>query len=158
MAKALVVYFSKSGNTKKMAQAIADGIQSTKVSVTLVDVAKARLEDLPTADALVIGSPTYYGTMAAEMKAFLDASVKFHGKLAGKVGGAFSSSGILGGGNETTILSLIEALLIHGMIVQGHPRIGHYGPVAIGEPDKKAVEECRKYGRQIGELTLKLAK
>jgi len=47
-------------------------------------------------------------------------------------------------------------LLIHGMIVHGHSRIAHYGPVAVGNPDAKAIEECVKYGTMIGELTVKL--
>ena len=156
MAKAIVLYFSKSGHTKRMAEAIAEGIASTKVSVTATDVAKAKLDDLATADAIVLGSPTYYGTMAAEMKAFIDGSVKLHGKLAGKVGGAFSSSGILGGGNETTVIALLEALLIHGMVVLGNAKIAHYGPVAVGAPDKHALEECAAYGKRLGELTQKL--
>lgn len=156
MAKAIVLYFSKSGHTKKMAEAIAGGIASAKVSVTAMEVGKAKIDDLATADAVVLGSPTYYGTMAAEMKAFIDASVKLHGKLAGKVGGAFSSSGILGGGNETTVIALLEALLIHGMVVLGNAKIAHYGPVAVGDPDKHALEECAMYGKRLGELTLKL--
>lgn len=156
MAKALIVYFSKSGHTQKMAEAIAEGVSAAGVSVTVADVAKARVDDLPAADAIIIGSPTYYGTMAAEMKAFVDASVKFHGKLAGKVGGAFSSSGMLGGGNETTVMSLLGALLIHGMVVVGNAKIAHYGPVAVGAPDQHALDECKAYGRRIAELALQL--
>jgi NAD(P)H dehydrogenase (quinone) len=158
MPKALIIYFSKTGHTKKMAESIAEGVSKTNVSVTLVDVAKAKIDDLPDADAIILGSPTYYGSMAAEMKAFLDSSVKYHGKLAGKIGGAFSSSGMLGGGNETTVMSLIEALLIHGMVVAGNAKISHYGPVAVGSPDKQAIDECVTYGKRLGELTLKLAK
>lgn len=156
MSKAMVVYFSKSGHTKKMAEAITEGIESTGISVTLCDVQKAKVDDLVVHDAIILGSPTYYGTMAAELKKFLDESVKYHGKLAGKVGGAFSSSGMLGGGNETTVLSIVEALLIHGMILQGNAKIGHYGPVAVGSPDTSALKECVTYGKRIGELILKL--
>ena len=156
MAKAIVLYFSKSGHTKKMAEAIAGGIASAEVSVTATEVGKAKIDDLATADAVVLGSPTYYGTMAAEMKAFIDGSVKLHGTLAGKVGGAFSTSGMLGGGNETTIVALLEALLIHGMVVLGNAKIAHYGPVAVGAPDKRALEECAAYGKRLGELTQKL--
>ncbi|MFA4874129.1 MAG: flavodoxin domain-containing protein [bacterium] len=155
MAKAMIIYFSKTGHTKKMAEAIAEGLGSTKVSVTVTEVARASVDDLVDADAVILGSPCYYGSMAAEMKAFLDASVKHHGKLAGKIGGAFASSGMLGGGNETSVLSMIEALLIHGMIVQGNAKIGHYGPVAIGEPDEGALNECLTYGKRLGELITK---
>jgi NAD(P)H dehydrogenase (quinone) len=158
MAKAMIIYFSKTGHTRRMAEAVARGFESAKVSVTLTDVSKARVDDLPGADAIVLGTPCYYGTMAAEMKAFLDSSVKHHGKLAGKVGGAFCSSGMLGGGNETAVISLIEALMIHGMIVQGNAKIGHYGPVAVGEPDERATGECTAYGKALGELTQRLCR
>jgi len=141
-----------------MAEAVTEGIGSTDVDVILKEVSNTSVDELLEADAIVLGSPTYYGTMAGEMKTFIDESVVHHGKLHGKVGGAFSSSGILGGGNETTVMSLIEALLIHGMIVEGHPKMAHYGPVAVGAPDTKTIEECVKYGRQVGELTIKLIK
>ena len=74
----------------------------------------------------------------------------------GRIGGAFCSSGILGGGNETTVMSILEALLIHGMVVVGNAKIAHYGPVAIGAPDKASIEECAKYGARIGELAQKM--
>ncbi len=63
--------------------------------------------------------------MAAEIKKFIDESVKFHGKLEGKVGGAFSSSAQIGGGNETTIMDILKTLLIHGMIIQGSSKGDH---------------------------------
>lgn len=156
MAKALILYHSKSGHTQKMARAIAEGLQAEKVSVTVTEVAKANPDDLLTADAVILGSPCYYGTMSAEVKAFLDASVKHHGKLAGKVGGAFTSSGMLGGGNETTVISILQALLIHGMVVPGQAKQSHYGPVAVGDPDARALEECLQYGKRVAQLTLKL--
>ena len=78
------------------------------------------------------------------------------GKLEGKVGAGFASSGMLGGGNETTVLSILEALLIHGMIVQGDTGGGHYGPVAIGAPDERGTEECRKLGQKVARLVKKL--
>jgi NAD(P)H dehydrogenase (quinone) len=156
MPKALVIYYSRSGHTAKMAEALSEGLSQSKVSVTLVEAEKAKVDDLKDADAVVIGSPCYYGSMAGPLKAFLDESVSLHGKLEGKVGGAFASSGMLGGGNETTVLSIVNALLIHGMVVPGNSRIGHYGTVAVGAPGDKALEECRTYGKRIGDLTQKL--
>jgi NAD(P)H dehydrogenase (quinone) len=91
--------------------------------------------------------------MAAEVKKVLDDSVQFHGELNGKVGGAFTSSGNPAGGNETTIFSILSALLIHGMIVKGTPEGSHYGPVAIGRFDRRAEEECRNYARELAKLT-----
>ncbi|MGB3086790.1 MAG: flavodoxin family protein, partial [Phycisphaerae bacterium] len=97
-----------------------------------------------------------YGLMAAEIKKMFDESVAIHGQLEGKVGGAFTSAANLAGGNETTILSILEAMLIHGMIVKGTSRRDHYGPVAIGKPDERAVEQSRLLGREVAELAVKL--
>jgi NAD(P)H dehydrogenase (quinone) len=142
MAKVLVVYYSRSGNTEKMAKLIAEHIRNHGVEVTLTKVQDTKPEDLKAADGIIIGSPTYYGSMAAEIKALLDESVKLHGRLDGKVGAAFSTAANIAGGNETTILSILTAMLIHGFIIQGDPKGSHYGPVAIGAPDERAKEEC----------------
>ncbi len=158
MPTMLISYFSKSGHTKKMAEAIAKGAKESGCDVLLKDTLKTTADDLKNAGAVVIGSPTYYGTMAAEVKKLLDDSVANHGKLAGKVGGAFASSGLIGGGNETTILSILQGLLIHGMIVLGNSDIGHYGPVAIGAPDERAIKECIKYGKRLAALMTRLEK
>jgi len=107
-------------------------------------------------DAIVIGSPTYYGLMAGPVKELIDETVAFHGGLDGKVGAAFSSAGNIGGGNETTIMGIIEAMLIAGMVVQGDPKGDHYGPVSIGKPDERVKEQCRRRGRRIAELTKKM--
>ena len=93
---------------------------------------------------------------AAEVKKLLDDSVGLHGQLAGKVGGAFSSSANVGGGNETTVMALIQALLIHGMVVQGSASGDHYGPVAIGDLDDRSRGQCAALGRSIAALAVKL--
>jgi NAD(P)H dehydrogenase (quinone) len=103
-----------------------------------------------------VGSPTYYGRLAATIAQFFDDSVTRHGKLDGKVGAAFSSSSNIAGGNETTIISILETLLIHGMIVQGDPQGDHYGPVSIGKPDERVIKQCKRRGQRIAELTNKL--
>lgn len=157
MAKVLVSYFSKSGNTKKMAQYIKEGLDSLgDVEVDLKTVQDTTIEDLRSSDGIMIGSPTYFGIMATEVKDLMDRSIKCYGQLGGKVGGAFSSSALPGGGNETTILSILQGLLIHGMIVHGVVKANHYGPVSIGAPDEKVRDECGKYGKMIGELVKKL--
>jgi hypothetical protein len=106
--------------------------------------------------ATIIGSSTYYGSMAAEIKKLFDDSLKYHGRLDGKIGAAFTSSGQIGGGNETTILDILKAMLIHGMIVQGDWQQDHYGPVAIGVPDERAAKECLRTGQRIARLLKKL--
>ncbi len=156
MLKALVIYYTQSGNTKKMAESIAEGIQKAGVEAVLKDVADVKADELLKYDGLVVGSPTYYGSMSAQIKQLFDDSVKFHGKLDGKAGAAFASSANIGGGNETTILDILNAMLIHGMIIQGDWQGDHYGAVAIGAPDSRATRQCIRMGDRLAKLIKKL--
>lgn len=156
MSTVLIVYFSKSGNTESMAHMVAEGVKAEGVTVDVKRVNDVNVDELLAAKGVVIGSPTYFGAMAAEIKSFLDESVKHFGKLKGKVGGAFSSSALIGGGNETTILGILKAFLIHGMIVEGNTEGGHYGPVAIGAPDERCGDECKGLGRRVAQLVKRL--
>lgn len=158
MAKVLIVYYSRSGHTEAMANFVAEGVKSEGVDVECKRVENTTIDDLLSADGIILGSPTYYGTMAAEIKKLLDDSVKYHGKLDGKVGAAFTSSGCIAGGNETTILDMLNALLIHGMIVQGDPSGDHYGAVAIGKPDDNSAKGCRRKGARVAKLLKQLGK
>jgi len=152
MAKALVIYYSRTGNTKKMAGSVAEGIKNEGMEVVIKEAKDVDAAELLKYDAIAIGSPTYYGSMASEIKNLLDESVKFHGKLDGKVGAAFASSANVGGGNETTILDILDAMLIHGMIIQGDPQGDHYGAVAIGAPDSRATKQCIRLGSRVAKL------
>ncbi len=156
MAKVLVAYYSKTGHTEKMADAIEEAIKQEGIEVTKKRIEDIKVDELLNFDGIVIGSPTYYGIMAWPIKKLIDESVKFHGKLSGKVGAAFSSSANIGGGNETVILSILEALLIHGMIVQGSVKGDHYGPVAINEPDERALGGCKRLGQNVANLVKRL--
>ncbi len=139
-----------------MAYMIQKGAMEEDVEVDTKDVKTVKADDLLKYDGIIIGSPTYYGLPAAEVKALLDKSVKHHGKLKGKVGGAFASSANIGGGNETTVLAILEALLIHGMVVCGDSEGDHYGPVSIERPDARAEKVCVRYGKRVAALTKKL--
>ncbi len=157
MANILVVYYSRTGHTKAMAECIAqaaDAVEGANATVRPVD--EVTPDDLLDFDGIIMGSPVYYGTMAAPLKQLIDESVKHHGKLDGKVGGAFSSSGVIGGGNETTVLDILATLLVHGMIVKGTAHGPHYGPTCQGAPDENARKACSDYGRMIAELCVRL--
>jgi len=156
MAKVLVIYYSRTGNTRRMAELVLEGIKKEGVDAQLKDVKETKADELLQYEGIVIGSPTYYGSMAAEIKKLLDDSVKFHGKLDGKVGAAFASSANVAGGNETTILDILNAMLIHGMIIHGDPQGDHYGAVAIGAPDARAAKECIRMGSRVAELVKRL--
>ncbi|MGM0567911.1 MAG: flavodoxin family protein [Elusimicrobiota bacterium] len=156
MTKILIVYYSKTGNTEEMAEYVKKGAEESNAEVTLKNVQECEVEELLKADGIIIGSPTYYGLPAAEIKEFLDKSVKFHGKLEGKIGGAFSSAANTGGGNETTIMAIIQALLIHGMTVRGTSKGDHYGPVSLGTPDERVKKQCVDMGKRVAKLASKL--
>lgn len=156
MAKAIVIYYSRSGNTKEMAEIIAGAMNEAELQTECKPVSDIEAQDLLNYDAIVVGSPTYYGHMAGPIKQLFDDSVAFHGKLDGKVAAAFSSSANIAGGNETTIIGIIEAMLIAGCIVQGDPKGDHYGPVSISKPDERVKRQCIRRGRRIAELTKKI--
>ena len=156
MKKVLIIYYSRTGNTKIMAKSVAEGVKEEGLEAVLKKVEEAKIEDLLDADGIIVGSPTYFGLPSAEIKKFFDESVKYYGKLEGKVGGAFSSSALTGGGNETTIIGIIEMMLIHGMIVQGTTKADHYGPVSVGKPTKKILDDCKLLGKRVAGLVKKL--
>ena len=157
MARMLVCYYSRTEHTQHMAEKIGQGAgQVDGVEVDVKAVGEVKADSLLEYDAIVLGSPTYYGTMSWEMKRLIDETISLHGRLAGKVGGAFTSSANVAGGNETTIMDLIKALLIHGMIIPGMHQGDHYGPVAIGDVDDRAAKGCDRLGRMVAQLAVKL--
>jgi NAD(P)H dehydrogenase (quinone) len=154
----LIAYDSRTGNTETMARAVAEGASGVPgVRVKVKRVARTTLRDLEQADGIVLGSPTYYGLLSAPVKALLDRSVKLHGRLEGRVGAAFTSAGGTATGAETTILSILEALLVHGMVVQGRSSDKHYGVACVGAPNREAARLCRELGARTARLVRALA-
>lgn len=144
MARVLVLYHSTYGHTEAMAEAVAEGARS--VEGTVVDIKRvpelvpdelarasgykldqaapiATVDELADYDAIIIGAGTRFGTAASQMRNFLDQTggLWFQGKLTGKVGSAFTSTATQHGGQETTLIGLIQTLLHHGMLVAGLP-------------------------------------
>jgi NAD(P)H dehydrogenase (quinone) len=118
----LVMYYSRSGNTKKLAEEIARGVKEVRgVSCIVKPASEIKKEDFLSSDGIIAGSPVYFGTMAAELKAVFDKLVGIRKKMGDKVGAAFATSGDPTGGKETTIISIIQALMIYGMIIVGDP-------------------------------------
>jgi NAD(P)H dehydrogenase (quinone) len=157
MPKILIIYQSKTGNTKAMAEAVEKGVRQEGVEVMTKKIEDAHVDDLLAPDGIIIGSPTYFAATTAEIKRFIDDSIKHFKKLEGKVGAAFASSGGLGGGGETAILDILRGFLVHGMIVPGFLSGGHYGPVSVGAPNKERKEVCVAFGAKIARLVRKLS-
>jgi NAD(P)H dehydrogenase (quinone) len=160
MTKVLVLYYSSYGHIEAMAKAIADGVRSANVEAVLKRVPElvpadearragmkldqsaplATLEELPSYDAIIFGTPTRFGNMAAQMRNFLDqtGSIWMKGALIGKVGSVFTSAGTQHGGHETTITSFHTTLLHHGMLIAGlpysEPRLTDISELSGGSP------------------------
>lgn len=154
MKNILIVYYSRSGHTQALAREIAHGAEGQDIQVIVRKVEDTNNDDLRQADAIIIGSPVYFGSMAAPIKELVDRSVAIRGSLKNKIGAAFVTSGHDTGGKETTIMSIIQAMLIHEMIVVGDPIAagGHYGAAALGEPDQEAINQGRALGARVAEL------
>jgi len=155
----LVLYFSKGGNTRRLAEAITEGVNSVEgVTVNLKATESVTKDDFMESDGIIAGSPVYFGSMAAELKKVFDDFVSVRKKMENKVGAAFTTSGDLTGGKETTLMSIIQCMMIYGMIIVGDPMAatGHYGTACVGVPDTDAIENGKKLGQRVAELVMKL--
>ena len=153
--KVVILYYSKGGNTRKLAEAVAEGVgQVDGVEAVLRHTRDVAQADFAAADGLIVGSPVYFGTMAAQLKQVLDDFIGVRKKMENKVGAAFATAGDATGGKETTIFSIIQALMIYGMIIVGDPlaATGHYGTACVGAPDAAALENGKKLGERVARL------
>jgi NAD(P)H dehydrogenase (quinone) len=185
MAKVLVVYYSMYGHVETMAKAVAEGAGSVEgTEVTLkripdlmteeaarkagakVDQAAplATVEELADYDAIIFGTPTRFGNMCAQMRNFLDRTggLWAGGKLVGKVGSVFISTGTQHGGQETTITSFHTTLFHHGMIVVGVPyacpELMNMSEITGGTPYGASTLAGADGSRQPSENELKIAR
>ncbi len=147
MAKLTIIYYSRTGNTEKMAEEVTQGARSVEGVVVACKKAKeATNEGLLSSSGIIIGSPTYFRQMGAELKSFIDKSIDVYGRLEGKIGGVFSSSGSRQDG-EKCLTSLYEALDCHRVNVIGRV-------LAIEAPGEKEKRKCRELGAKIARKIL----
>jgi len=160
MRNILVLYDSATGNTKKMAVMVAEGAKLVEGSeVRLKSVEEATKDDILSCDGIAVGSPTNMGVLSWKMKKFWDdLGDDLWGKIDGKLGCAFSSSGGWGGGSELACLSILTVLMNFGFLVFGLPDyVGdrytlHYGAVVAGDPrELEEIEACRRLGKRLAE-------
>jgi NAD(P)H dehydrogenase (quinone) len=156
MKTVLVTYYSRTGNTKKLAKLVSDGLIARGIKADLIPVEEVPIDSLPGYDGFIVGSPNYFGTIAWPVKKFIDESVKYYKKLEGKAAAAFTSEGIIGGGGDTVLLDILKTFLIHGCVVQGLTGMGHFGPVAIGAPDERIEKEVQILVERFATLLEKL--
>lgn len=160
----LIAYHSATGNTEKLAQGIADGAKAvTGTTVVLKRVGEVAADDLVACDALVVGSPVYFGNMSGEVKTFFDNwALKFafpfrERKMRNKVGAAFATGASFSNGKEVTILTILGAMLINQMIViSGGGGFGASATTGPGSPgiDAKEIAEARALGTRVAEVAV----
>ncbi len=137
MPKIVVVYLSTSGNTKAMADAIGEGIRSRNVDAQVMNFHEARIEDLKSADAIVLGSSTFYYKMLPPMEKFIDSLAKANVKA--KVGAAFGSYGWSG---EAPVMIAEQMRKLGINVIDPVLRIQY-------QPTEKDLEECKRLGKDI---------
>jgi NAD(P)H dehydrogenase (quinone) len=154
----LVLYHSKGGNTRKLAENIASGVEAGNAEPVVKNTAEVSKDDFLNAAGVVAGSPVYFGVMAAELKKIFDDFVSTRRQMENKVGAAFATGGHHTGGKETTMMSIIQCMMIYGMIIVGDPMdaSGHYGVGCVGSPDERASDDGFKLGKRVAELCGKL--
>lgn len=155
----LVMYYSKTKNTQKLAEEIAKGVKEVKdVKCLLKPASLVKKEDFLSSDGIIAGSPVYFGTMAAQLKEVFDKFVGIRKQMEDKIGAAFATSADPSGGKETTIISILQAMLIYGMVIVSDPLDagGHYGVSCTGAPDKKTALNAAKLGKRVALLVKKL--
>lgn len=145
MLKVLIVYYSQTGNTEKMARAIEEGAKSV-VGINVEVKYFVRPEELEEADAIILGMPTYYHDIGMDMKNLLEGASKQEINLKGKVGAAFGSYGW--SGEAPNMLTEIMKKRFEMDVIEPALRIKY-------NPDSKALEECRKLGKTVAEKIVK---
>jgi NAD(P)H dehydrogenase (quinone) len=161
VVKVLVTYHSLSGNTERMAEAVADGVKSVSGAEALLKrVGKVTADDLFSVDAVVVGSPVYWSNMSGEVKTFFDNwQFKFgvfpEFKMKNKIGAAFATGGQVSSGKELTMLTILAAMLGNQMIVVSGG--GAFGASATTEGDspgidKKELADAKELGRRVAEV------
>lgn len=159
MRQVLVLCYSRTGNTRKLAEAVCEGVESVEgVRCLLRSTDEVTKEDFQDSAGIIAGSPVYFGTMASELKKIFEDFVGIRKKMENKVGAAFATGGDATGGKETTLMSILQAMLIYGMILVGDPisASGHYGVACVGAPDAGARHNAEKLGARVAALVGRL--
>ena len=147
----LILYYSGNGNTRRMAEAIAGGIQSSSTNVKVESVEKFDTALLSNYDGIIVGSPTYFSNMAWQVKKMIDESIVHYrrGSLKGKMGGVFTSAGTRRDGNDC--LEMLQVALGHHhqmKVVESILRVDGEG---AEEVEKRCMEYGKKLARELGE-------
>lgn len=158
--KISIIYHSVSGNTKKIAEKIAEGVQKVEgAEVKATSIDEIDKEFLEASSAVIIGTPVYLGTFSWQLKKWLDTYREV--SLGGKLGAVFATENTFGGGADIAELAIVGQLLVKGLLVysagvsQGQPST-HFGTVSIKDGDDVQRERAVLFGERIAKKTKEL--
>ncbi|MCL2703384.1 MAG: NAD(P)H-dependent oxidoreductase [Defluviitaleaceae bacterium] len=159
--KLTVLYHSVTGNTKLMAEAITEGIQTAEnaeaKAFPIEEIDEAWVKE---SRCVILGTPIYYSSVSAAVKGFLERPFKIY-EPAGKIGGAFATANYIHGGGELGIRLILDHMLCHGMLtysggyVCGNPVI-HLGPVALTARLDESIDTFKLYGQRMAAKTTEI--
>jgi len=161
----LIVYYSRTGNTEKMAVAVADGAKKIEgVNVRLCNVDSVQMNDVKTAHAIILGSPVYNANTAPKIQKFINRWPFKNSPLKNKIGAAFVTAGGISAGEEIVLTNILKSMLIFGMIVVGGDDWkSAFGASAIvsEKPFSKSIDEqflskAENLGKRVAEITVRL--
>ncbi len=157
--KASIIFHSETGNTKTIAEHIAEGIgRAGDVDVRAMSIDQVDTDFAADSQLIILGTPTYGGTYSWQMKTWLH---KGGVKLAGKLGGVFATENFIGGGADFAEMILVGEMLVRGMVVYsggaacGHP-FTHFGAIAIKDGDDAQRERARIFGERLAHKAMEL--
>ncbi|WMJ81906.1 flavodoxin family protein [Clostridium sp. MB40-C1] len=158
--KLSIVYYSQTGNTKKIAEIIKEGVEkSGDIQVKTMSIEDMDYKFLEESKAVIFGTPTYYATFSWQIKKWFDTCKECN--LSGKLGSVFATENVLGGGADVAELSLIGHMLVKGMLIysagssEGQPYT-HFGAVCTKDGDEQQRERARIFGERIGNKALEI--
>ncbi len=161
--KMLIIFDGhEDGLVDRMARKVAEGARGAGAEVLMLTAANATVDDALACDCLVLGSPCHFASTSTSIKRFMDSTWPIRGKLAGKVGAAFTAANHLAGGHELTLQSIIAFFLTHGMIIEGSAHADAFGATLIAPAEDASEmladdpEECRHLGEKAVKLTMRL--
>ena len=159
--KMAILYYSRSGTTKRMAEIIKEGMEKVEnVEVGVFSLDEVDQGFIEQCKCVVLGTPTYYASFAGAVKMWFEEKSRPFG-LAGKIGGAFATQDYRHGGGDLAIRSVLDHMMVLGMLTYSGggsfgPPVIHLGPVAVKEKAAEAEDTFRIYGERLAKKTMEI--
>ena len=161
--KSTVLYHSVTGNTKQMAETIAEAMQTVEgVESKCFSIEEIDETWIKESKCVIVGTPIYYASVSGAIKSFMERPFSKY-EIAGKIGGAFATANYIHGGGELGIRLILDHMMCHGMLIYsggracGNPVI-HLGPVALTNHLEESIDTFKLYGQRMATKTIEIYK